>query len=120
MLSDLCNEFQGVLSRCGVLQVVVASAVVASRVAACLLRQGMLCLAMSTHVTTIHQRVDIIIRAALQLGGRACIVLLSMREVCGGVGEKVRSKLRGGGAKPACLRCLPRHVSVRHHDPLTC
>jgi len=100
---------------------VVSSAVVASRVAACpLWQQGMLCLAVKTHATTTHQHVDILIKAALQPGERACIVLLSMREICGGVGQKLRSRLRGGGAKLACLRCLPRHVSVRHHNPLTC
>lgn len=74
--------------------------VVASRVASCSLWQGALCLATSAYATTIQKHVDMLIRAALELDGRACIVILSICKVCGGVGENVRSRQRRR-AKPA-------------------
>jgi hypothetical protein len=49
--------------------------------------------------------VDMLTKAALQLGEGARSVILSLCEVCGGAGQKIRSRLRR--AKPACGRRPP-------------
>lgn len=70
----------------------------------------MSCLAMLVHTTTIHQSVDILNKVAQELGVGAPTVLLMMRIVCGGVGQKVRSRLyrKAGSSVAFCIA-----VSVR-------
>jgi len=82
--------------------------------------EGTICLAMPLGATTIHYSVDIILEAALQPSGRACIVCLSMHAVCGGARQKVLSRLYSRTSKAACVRRMPRHVNARHHNTLTC